>query len=73
MGSISIETWALGPDTDGQWRGHWSLLAAGEAIPGRYGRTLYLYRSKTEACDAAMGLGRMDRRNLKAILRVFRH
>ncbi|MHA6204337.1 hypothetical protein ACXU4B_07935 [Dyella soli] len=72
MSSISVETWALGPDTDGQWQGHWNLVTAGEAIPGRYGQTSYRYRSETEARGAAMGLGKMDRRNMRAILRVFR-
>lgn len=73
MVSIHVETWALGPDTGGQWRGHWHLLVAGEVVPGRYGSTLYVYHSEADARGAAMGLGRMDRRNLKAILRVFRH
>jgi hypothetical protein len=72
MGSISVETWALGPDTEGQWRGHWNLICAGEAIPGRYGRTLYLYRSEIEARSAALGLGEMDRRILTAVVGVFR-
>lgn len=72
MGPISVETWAQGPDPDGQWRGYWNLVSEGEAIAGRYGQTIYLYRSETEARGAAMGLVEMDRRNLKAILRVFR-
>lgn len=63
VSNISIDAWADGPDTFGQWRGCWRLLRDGLAICERFGVTGERFSNEDLAICAAIIGATSDKRN----------